>query len=293
MTVTRTPHAFRRASPRLFRVLAAWLVALVPCAVLAAIPATERTALLDLHAATHGAGWTDSTGWGGAAGTECSWHGVTCNAAQTSVVALDLAGNGLAGTLPATLDDLTGLHLLFLGNNAIGGSIPALSHLVELQDLALGSNALEGAIPVLDTLVELRDLNLGNNLLTGPLPSLATLTQLLLLDVSDNRLSGPLPSLAGHPDLSVFNVTDNALTGPLPSLDGLTSLQAFLVARNAFEGPVPDVPAPSALVAGASTLCPNLLTASASTAWDEATGSHPWHAACAYDILFRDGFETP
>lgn len=292
MTVIRILHATRRAQPRLFRTIAALLVALVHGAVFAAIPTTERTALLDLHAATHGVGWTDATGWGGAAGTECSWYGVSCNAAQTSVEALDLAGNGLAGTLPATLDNLTGLRLLFLGNNAIGGSIPALPHLVELQDLALGSNALDGPIPSLDTLVELRDVDLGNNLLSGPLPSIATLTRLLRLDVSDNRLSGSLPSLAGHPDLSVFNVTDNAFTGTIPSLDGLSSLQAFLVARNALEGPAPAVPVPSALVAGASSLCPNLLAPSSSTAWDVATGSSPWFLACPNDILFRNGFET-
>ncbi len=292
MTVIHPLHAARRARPRLFGSIAALLAALLPGTVLAAIPAIQRTALLDLHAATHGAGWTDATGWGGAAGTECSWHGVTCNAAQSSVVALDLAGNGLAGTLPATLDNLTGLRLLFLGNNAIGGSIPALPHLVDLQDLALGSNALEGPIPSLDTLVELRDVDLGNNLLSGPLPSIATLTLLLRLDVSDNRLSGSLPSLEGHPDLSVFNVTDNAFTGTIPSLDGLSSLEAFLVARNALEGPAPAVPVPSALVAGASSLCPNLLTPATSGAWDAATGSSPWFLACPNDILFRNGFET-
>lgn len=38
----------------------------------AAIPASERQALLDLYASTNGAGWTTKTNWNGAAGTECT-----------------------------------------------------------------------------------------------------------------------------------------------------------------------------------------------------------------------------
>jgi len=51
----------------------------------AGIPTVEREALTDLYNNTDGANWTDDTGWLGEAGTECSWHGVTCDAEETHV----------------------------------------------------------------------------------------------------------------------------------------------------------------------------------------------------------------
>jgi hypothetical protein len=36
----------------------------------AAIPASERAVLVELHSATGGPGWTTRTNWGGAPGTE-------------------------------------------------------------------------------------------------------------------------------------------------------------------------------------------------------------------------------
>ena len=56
----------------------------------AAIPASERTALIDLYTSTGGPSWTTNTGWLGAAGTECSWYGVTCDAGETTVTELSL-----------------------------------------------------------------------------------------------------------------------------------------------------------------------------------------------------------
>ena len=72
----------------------------------AAIPASERQALLDLYASTNGNGWNDHTNWNGAPGTECTWHGVTCDGGQTTVQDLELANTNLVGTLPATLGNL-------------------------------------------------------------------------------------------------------------------------------------------------------------------------------------------
>jgi hypothetical protein len=39
----------------------------------AAIPAAERTALIDLYTSTSGSNWTNKTNWNGTAGTECTW----------------------------------------------------------------------------------------------------------------------------------------------------------------------------------------------------------------------------
>ena len=70
-------------------------ILVVPLPLSAAIPAAERNALIDLYNSTNGPGWTYKTNWLGAAGTECSWDGVTCDAAQNYVQDLKLGDNQL------------------------------------------------------------------------------------------------------------------------------------------------------------------------------------------------------
>lgn len=280
------------ALPQGMRRLLVLVALLVGTSAHAAIPAAERAALLDLHASTNGAGWVDESGWGGATGTECTWFGVTCDEDGTTVEQLLLYDNNLAGTLPPTLNALVNLRLLFLGNNFLAGEIPPLTGLFELRDLALGSNDLDGAIPAIDDLDELRYLDLGNNRLTGSVPDLSGSRHLYRIDLSDNLLTGTLPGLTALTALEHFNVSDNLLSGPLPPLDGLVLLQSFQVAANFFAGPPPSPPSPSALVPGASMLCPNDLDAVASAEWDTATGMVPWYLDCiSSDVIFQGDFE--
>jgi hypothetical protein len=77
----------------------------------AAIPTSERDALIAVYSNTGGASWTDSTGWNGAAGTECTWFGVTCDAGETTVVELDLNTNNLVGTIPVEMGNLVNLEM--------------------------------------------------------------------------------------------------------------------------------------------------------------------------------------
>ena len=104
---------------------------------LANVSGSERTALLDLYASTNGSQWINSAGWGGGVGTECAWFGVTCAPDGNSVEQLSLANNQLSGPLPSNLQDLSSLKLLFLGNNAITGSIPPLAGMQELRSAAI------------------------------------------------------------------------------------------------------------------------------------------------------------
>lgn len=75
------------------------------------LPPDQRAALRDLYLATDGPNWIESLGWMDAKGTECGWHGVTCSEDGSTVLALDLSGNGLSGELPASLAALTDLML--------------------------------------------------------------------------------------------------------------------------------------------------------------------------------------
>jgi hypothetical protein len=91
---------------------------------------------------------------------------------------------------------------------------------------------------------------------------------------------GPIPVLAGLSNLKYFWVYDNQLTGSIPALTGLTKQERILVRENQLTGNAPAVPSPSALVAGGSQLCPNLLNPTPFPEWDTATGNTPWFKFC-------------
>lgn len=91
------------------------------------VSAPEREALLALYRATHGEQWTHRVGWNGPAGTECSWHGVSCepsSADSTFVTGLHLYENNLSGTIPSSLGQLTRLVELNLFGNQVHGRLP-------------------------------------------------------------------------------------------------------------------------------------------------------------------------
>ena len=142
---------------------------LFPAIAKAAIPAAERQALIDLYNSTNGAGWTNKTGWLGAAGTECSWFGITCDAGGSTVIYVDLRSNQLSGSIPTTFGSLTSLQYLYLDSNQLSGSIPTtLGNLASLQGIMLMSNQLSGNIPTtLGSLTHLRYLNTAS----APVPS--------------------------------------------------------------------------------------------------------------------------
>ena len=74
--------------------------------------ATDKAALVALYNATDGANWTPNTNWTSTE-TLSAWHGVTTNS-DGRVTRLELNDNGLDGTLPAALGDLSALEYLDL-----------------------------------------------------------------------------------------------------------------------------------------------------------------------------------
>ncbi|ERN12669.1 hypothetical protein AMTR_s00025p00244550 [Amborella trichopoda] len=128
-----------------------------------------------------------------------SWTGVTCSeGSRIRVIALNLTGLGLSGSLSPRIANLTALSDIWLGNNNLSGSIPDFSPLRRLVSLHLENNQFSGEIPpTLGNISGLRELWLQNNNLTGVVPnSLQTKPGLDLRVSPGNRLVNSMPGAA-------------------------------------------------------------------------------------------------
>lgn len=259
----------------------------------AAIPASERQALLDLYTSTNGGDWTDDSGWNGAPGTECMWYGITCADDASHVTEIDLYANHLTGSLPDIFGDLGHAVYLDLSYNQLAGSVPTLTGLTNIRYFYIEINHLTGSIPSLAGLTNLESFEAFENELTGPIPSLVGLTNLDYFSVGYNQLTGPIPSLAGLTNLHNFYVEFNELNGTVPSLANLTNLTRIRLNDNQLSGAMPAAPSPSMLDEGSSQLCSNHLDPIPNADWDAATGETPWYQNCTplLDDIFADGFD--
>ena len=204
---------------------------------------TDRDTLVALYQATNGAKWQKNFNWlsDKPIGT---WYGVT-TADSGRVIELDLSENGLSGTIPPELGNLTELEWLYLHSNQLSGVIPSeLGGLTNLELLSLGDNRLRGVIPSeLGNLTYLAVLHLRGNKLTGEIPSaLSKLTNLLLLNLSDNELGGELPSELGNlTNLEWLALFENRLSGTIPpELGKLTNLKGLELWNNRLRGTIPS-----------------------------------------------------
>ena len=212
----------------------------------------DCTVLLDLQPTLAG---TATLNWG-ANTALTSWNGITVGSLDgiQRVTELDMDGQGLNGTIPAQLGELTGLRELRLAwGNQLTGSIPAeLGRLTSLTFLNLAANHLSGSIPpelgsigpqlthlVLSAPQPLPD-GVG---LTGSIPAqLGNLSGLTSLYLDGNRLTGSIPPRLGRLlKLSWLNLTRNQLTGAIPTqLGELTNLTNLRLEDNQLSGPIPS-----------------------------------------------------
>ncbi|KAF7816331.1 putative receptor-like protein kinase [Senna tora] len=151
----------------------------------------------------------------------CNWLGVTCSNKHQRVIALDLEGYKLIGSISPYIGNLSFLRSLNLQNNSLHGQIPhEFGHLFRLQALELANNTLTGDIPT----------------------SLANCSALQVIDLARNELTGTIPIQFGSfPILETLYLDRNNLTGGLPpSLGNISSLKYFAAASNYLEGVIPD-----------------------------------------------------
>ena len=208
--------------------------------------ASDRLALESLFKSCGGAGWERKGGWM----TEADlgeWEGVDVDA-EGRVIELDLLNNGLVGSIPSDIQQLSALQVLNLGNdpdeevnNELTGPIPAeLGQLTALVTLGLYQNKLSGQIPAeLGQLGTLNYLWLDQNELSGPIPAeLGQLGELVGLLLNENELSGAIPAELGQLGaLTTLYLGKNQLSGPIPAeLGQLGTLAELHLGENQLTG---------------------------------------------------------
>jgi Leucine-rich repeat (LRR) protein len=254
--------------PGCLAALFAWLLPGAVGEASAAIPASERAALIALYDSTRGAQWIHRSGWLGASGTECAWYGVACDSGAAHVTSLTLSGNNLQGPIPPDIGTLTVLATLDLGHNGLTGSIPAeIGDLSALVTLYLGNTQVSGPIPPeIGDLKALESLELCNTQLSGPIPpeigglsalvnlylcntqvsgsippEIGNLRALVRFDCYNNPLSGSIPPAIGNlKNLTELSLSNDNLIGSIPpEIGGLTSLKFLRIDSNPLGGPIP------------------------------------------------------
>jgi Leucine-rich repeat (LRR) protein len=111
-----------------------------------AVSTAERNALVAFFNATGGPSWTNQTEdnqvWdiSNPDSKICDWYGVTVNA-QGKVIALNLSGNNLEGSIPEAIGSLIDLEVINLNSNALTGAIPqVVAQLPVLTNLNIANN---------------------------------------------------------------------------------------------------------------------------------------------------------
>ncbi|XP_022962556.1 probable LRR receptor-like serine/threonine-protein kinase At3g47570 [Cucurbita moschata] len=182
--------------------------------------------------------------WDNSNSSPCNWTRVSCNKDGNRVVALDLSGLQLSGSLDPHIGNLTFLHSLELQNNLLTGPIPhQISNLFRINLLNMSFNALQGGFPSnISAMAALETLDLTSNNILSTLPhELSLLTNLKVLNLARNHLFGEIPPSFGNlSSLVTINFGTNSLTGPIPTeLSRLQNLKDLIITINNLTGTVP------------------------------------------------------
>lgn len=187
---------------------------------------------------------------------ECSWYhskkftddavyalGVNCRDAKLQVADILIPANGLRGSLPSELVQLSHLQLFSLSYNAISGTLPDLFELTNMEYFNMGNNMLSKTLPDwIGSWTNLKVLGLENNHFTGSLPaSLSALSDLVTLDLKSNSLKGGIEVLNGLFSLEYLYLGANQLVDYVDEEHFLSDLQLLKeidLGKNSFYGDV-------------------------------------------------------
>ena len=150
---------------------------------------------------------------------------------------------GLTGTIPSELGNLSSLRILsILETSLTGGIPPELGNLANLETLAIEDNRLTGIIPPeLSNLANLEELRIQEIQLTGAIPpELGNLANLEILDINAELTGSIPPGLGILANLEVLSLSYNQLTGTIPpELGNLAKLERLYLQGNQLTGIIP------------------------------------------------------
>ncbi|KAL3567075.1 hypothetical protein D5086_032490 [Populus alba] len=199
----------------------------------------------------------------------CKWSGVNCDNSN-NVISINLASQGLSGTLPSELSTLSQLQSLSLQDNKLIGPLPSLANLASLREVYMGTNNFT-SIPIgfFKGLTSLQTLSMGANINLEPWAistDLSESSSLNTFEASNANIFGTIPDMfASFPSLQNLRLSYNNLTGGLPPsfansgiqnlwlnnqemglsgtievLPSMEQLSQVWLQKNQFTGPIPD-----------------------------------------------------
>ncbi|CAB9515103.1 leucine Rich Repeat [Seminavis robusta] len=178
---------------------------------------------------------------------ECEWAEVLCHPeTDGNVIAIDILGQNLTGTMPEELRHLERLMWLTLSFNPITGTIPEVyGEFPYLTIFEATQTFITGQIPGgFFEQQNLLQLNLPYNMITGTLPpEIGDLTTLHSFFFFNTLISGTLPTEMGMLEdvRNLWLYDNNLLSGTLPSeLGELSLLDSLMLGANNHTGPLPS-----------------------------------------------------
>lgn len=136
-------------------------------------------ALAAFYFAADGPSWRFDTLWLKGS-SPCLWFGVECYS-DGNIVAIELPGNNLKGSLASQIGTLSNLQTLSLDQSLLSGTVPSeIGMLRNLWHLSLFDSFVYGHFPTeIGNCKQLERLDIGSTMLTGTIPSeIGTLEQL-------------------------------------------------------------------------------------------------------------------
>ena len=206
-----------------------------------------------------------------ASGFICSQQPTMCDGTYTGT-SLNFYQQGLSGTIPTQLGQLTQATSMSVARNSMSGTIPTeLGRLTRLTSQELDHNdPLSGTMPTqLGQLTQLSHIFIDNDpRLSGTVPSeYGVLTGLSYLHMGSNKLSGTLPTqLTNLVQLTQCNLSGNSFKCPLPTLASACQSGLACVAA----------PPPSAAASMQARSLSAIYTATGGANWNGNVGNTGW-----------------
>lgn len=195
----------------------------------------ERDVLKLMYENLDGIGWYAQDNWNDNSENFCDWHGITCTSGR--IESIDLAENGLKGTLPDSVFDLPNLIKLNLAGNEIKINFDYIGS-SSLEYLNLDSTGLTN-LRGIESASSLTMIHASDNGFATFPPELLSLSGLQVLYLSDNKFEGAIPNLSSHSELTFFACKRCGFTGSIPSWMGqLKSLRYLSLASNKLTGDI-------------------------------------------------------